>query len=67
MMAPMTDSLIAPLVSSTIQLIVSSLITTMSENNHESDFLQFLALPLIIIILLKESEAQEEDITTWII
>ena len=66
-MAPMTDSLIAPLVSSTIQLIVSSLITTMSENNHESDFLQFLALPLIIIILLKESEAQEEDITTWII
>ena len=66
-MAPMTDSLIAPLVSSTIQLIDSSLITTMSENNHESDFLQFLALPLIIIILLKESEAQEEDITTWII
>ena len=66
-MAPMTDSLIAPLLSSTIQLIASSLITTMSENNQESDFPQCLALHLIIIILLKKSEAQGEDIITWII
>lgn len=66
--------MIAPTASSLIQFVASSLINSISgkgivrlRKGREGGFLPLLASPLIMKVLGKEMQYQEEDIIIWII
>ena len=65
-MAPMAASFIAPMASSLINSISGKGIVRLRKG-REGGFLPLLASPLIMKVLGKEMQYQEEDIIIWII
>ena len=62
-MAPLTDSLIASVVSSLMQPVLSSLINSMSGKGQIGGFLQLLDLPLMIKAMSRKGVTrQDKDI-----